>query len=89
MVGFGVAGFVLRQMNFPMPPLVLGIILGDLLDKNLRRGLTLSDGDLAPFFTRPISAAFVALIVLTILASLPAVRRTLGRLVPAVGRMER
>jgi len=82
MVGFGVLGFVLRQMKFPMPPLVLGIILGDLLDKNLRRGLTLSDGDLAPFFTRPISAAFVALIVLTIAASAPPVRRAFARLLP-------
>jgi putative tricarboxylic transport membrane protein len=80
MVGFGLLGFVLRQLKFPMPPLVLGIILGDLLDKNLRRGLTLSDGDLTPFFTRPISAAFVALIVLTIAASLPPVRRATARL---------
>jgi putative tricarboxylic transport membrane protein len=80
MVGFGLAGFVLRQLNFPMPPLVLGIILGDLLDKNLRRGLTLTDGELLPFFTRPISAAFVALIVLTILAGLPPVRRLAARL---------
>jgi putative tricarboxylic transport membrane protein len=79
MVGFGVLGFVLRQMKFPMPPLVLGIILGDLLDKNLRRGLTLSDGDLGAFFTRPISAVFVALIVLTIAASLPPVRRAAAR----------
>ena len=39
-----------------MAPLVLGIVLGDLLEKGLRRGLVLSDGDLAPFFTRPISA---------------------------------
>jgi putative tricarboxylic transport membrane protein len=79
MVGFGVLGFVLRQMKFPMPPLVLGNILGDLLDKNLRRGLTLSDGDLGAFFTRPISAVFVALIVLTIAASLPPVRRAAAR----------
>jgi putative tricarboxylic transport membrane protein len=85
MVGFGVLGFVLRQMKFPMPPLVLGIILGDLLDKNLRRGLTLSDGDLAPFFTRPISMAFVALIVLTIAASVPTVRRAVGRVLPGSG----
>ncbi len=89
MVGFGVLGFVLRQMNFPMPPLVLGIILGDLLDKNLRRGLTLSDGDLTPFFTRPISAAFVALIALTILASLPPVRRAMARLLPGSGATEK
>ncbi len=83
MVGFGVLGFLLRQMRFPMPPLVLGIILGDLLDKNLRRALTLSDGELAPFFTRPISAVFVLLIALTILASLPSVRRLMARLMPA------
>ncbi|MHA1554373.1 MAG: tripartite tricarboxylate transporter permease, partial [Alphaproteobacteria bacterium] len=58
MVGFGLIGFVLRQMNYPMAPLVLGIILGDLLDKSLRRGLTISNGDLAPFCTRPISLVF-------------------------------
>jgi putative tricarboxylic transport membrane protein len=85
MVGFGVLGFVLRQMKFPMPPLVLGIILGDLLDKNLRRGLTLSDGDLGAFFTRPISAVFVALIVLTIAASLPPVRRAAARVLAGRG----
>ncbi|WP_118134740.1 tripartite tricarboxylate transporter permease [Oceanicella sp. SM1341] len=82
MLAFGILGFVLRRMDYPMPPLVLGIILGDLLDKNLRRGLTLSDGDLSPFFTRPISAAFAVLIALTIAASIPAVRRGFGRLLP-------
>ncbi|WP_116599774.1 tripartite tricarboxylate transporter permease [Primorskyibacter marinus] len=75
MVFFGLVGFVLRQMKYPMAPLVLGIILGDLLDKSLRRGLTLSDGDLAPFFTRPVSAAFVAVIVLSIAMNMPVVRR--------------
>jgi putative tricarboxylic transport membrane protein len=67
-------------MKYPMAPLVLGIILGDLLDKSLRRGLTLSDGDLTPFFTRPISAGFVAVILLTILAGAAPVRRALAGL---------
>jgi putative tricarboxylic transport membrane protein len=83
MLVFGVIGFALRQMNYPMAPLVLGIILGDLLDKNLRRGLTLSDGSFAPFFTRPISLVFCVLVVLTILLSIGPVRRNLlglGRL---------
>lgn len=80
MIGFGLLGFVLRQMKYPMAPLVLGIILGDLLDKSLRRGLTLSDGDLTPFFTRPVSAGFVALIVLSVMLNLPVVRRWLARL---------
>jgi putative tricarboxylic transport membrane protein len=74
MLFFGIVGFALRQMNYPMAPLVLGIILGDLLDKNLRRGLTLSDGDLSPFFTRPISLLFCVLVVVTILLSVGAVR---------------
>ena len=56
MLGFGLLGFVLREMRYPMAPLVLGIVLGPILDENLRRGLVLNDGDLAPFFTQPIAA---------------------------------
>lgn len=72
MLAFGVIGFVLRQFNYPMAPLVLGIVLGDLLDKNLRRGLVLSDGDLTPFFLRPISFILFALVAGTILLNIPA-----------------
>jgi putative tricarboxylic transport membrane protein len=68
MLGFGVLGFVLRLANYPMAPLVLGLVLGDLLEKSLRRGLVLSDGDVTPFFTRPISALLCALIVLIVLS---------------------
>jgi len=80
MFAFGVLGFVLRQMKYPMAPLVLGIILGDLLDKSLRRGLTLSNGELEPFFTRPISAVFATIVVVSIVAGLPPVRRLAGRM---------
>jgi putative tricarboxylic transport membrane protein len=75
MVGFGIIGFILREMKYPMAPLVLGIILGDLLDLNLRRGLLLTNGDPSPFFTRPISAVICIIIVLTILMSIPAVSK--------------
>jgi putative tricarboxylic transport membrane protein len=78
MVGFGVLGFVLRKYGYPMAPLVLGIVLGDLLEKNFRRGLVLSDGDLTPFFTRPISAVLASAIVLIVLLRLPTVRRLLS-----------
>ena len=54
MLFFGFLGFVLRELKFPMPPLILGLVLGDLLEKNLTRGLVLSGGWMAPFFTRPI-----------------------------------
>jgi putative tricarboxylic transport membrane protein len=76
MLAFGVVGFVLRQLNFPMAPLVLGIVLGDLLEKSLRRGLVLSDGDLLPFFTRPISFVMFLLIAATILLNIPVLHRT-------------
>jgi putative tricarboxylic transport membrane protein len=73
MLGFGIAGFLLREMKYPMAPLVLGIILGDLLDINLRRGLLLTDGDPTPFFTRPISLVMWLLILVTLLLSIPAI----------------
>ena len=76
MLAFGCLGFVLRQMKYPMAPLVLGLVLGDLLDKSLRRGLTLSEGSLDPFFTRPISAVLAAATFFSIfLILLPLLRR--------------
>ena len=79
MVAFGLIGFVLRSFGYPMAPLVLGIVLGDLLEKNLRRGLVLSDGDLTPFVTRPISAVLATTIVLVIALRFQYVRALLGR----------
>jgi putative tricarboxylic transport membrane protein len=79
MVFFGILGFVLREMKYPMAPLVLGIILGDILDKNLRRALVLSDGELTPFFMRPISAVLWITTLLVIVLALPPVQRALAR----------
>ena len=81
MLGFGVAGFILREMKYPMAPPVLGIILGDLLDLNLRRGLLLTQGDPTPFFVRPISVVLWIIILVSILMSIPAVSRRVGDLV--------
>ena len=67
MLGFGILGLVLRQLDFPMAPLILGVVLGPILDLNLRRGLVLSDGSLLPFFTRPISLVLWVIILLTFL----------------------
>jgi putative tricarboxylic transport membrane protein len=75
MLAFGLVGYALRHFGYPMAPLVLGIVLGDLLEKNLRRALVLSDGDLAPFFTRPISGVLAALIIGTIAWRLFTLRR--------------
>jgi putative tricarboxylic transport membrane protein len=80
MLGAGLVGFVLRELRFPMAPLVLGIVLGDLLDKNLLRGLVLSGGDVTPFFTRPISMGLCALTLLAAAWSIPGVAARLGGL---------
>ncbi len=66
MLVFGLIGFFLRHHGYPIAPLVLGIVLGDLMEKNLRRALILSDGDLTPFFTRPIAGTVAAMIFATI-----------------------
>jgi putative tricarboxylic transport membrane protein len=67
MLAVGLAGFVLRKLGYPVAPFVLGLVLGDIVDKSLRRGLVLSDGDLTPFFTRPISAVICAIVLFTVL----------------------
>ena len=71
MCAIGVAMFVLRKQNYPVPPFVLGLVLGDILDKSLRRGLQISNGDLTPFFARPVCALLFAITLFTVLMYIP------------------
>jgi putative tricarboxylic transport membrane protein len=48
-------GFLLRAMNFPMAPFILGFVLGDMMEQNLRRALSISNGELGILFASPIS----------------------------------
>jgi putative tricarboxylic transport membrane protein len=76
MAFFGFAGYILVKLGCSFPPLILAMVLGPMLEENLRRSLQLSDGDPSIFFTRPISAGFmVATIVLLLLFILPAFRK--------------
>lgn len=79
-VVFGVIGFGLRLMNYSMAPLVLGIVLGTILDSNMRRSFTLADGDLTLFVSRPISALLAMIVLLMILAQVGPVRRMVAQL---------
>jgi len=54
-VGIGVIGYFLRKMNVPMAPMVLGVVLGDMMEQNLRRALSITDGELSILFQSPIS----------------------------------
>ena len=75
---------MLRELNYPMAPLVLGIVLGDLLDKDFRRGLVLSDGNFLAFLTDPISLTLALGCLAMVLATIPPVRRGIGA---ATGRL--
>ncbi len=76
MAGFGVFGYVLKKLDCEPAPLLLGFVLGPLLEENLSRAMLLSQGDLSVFVTRPISAGLMAVAAgLLALILLPAFRR--------------
>jgi TctA family transporter len=56
---FGAAGYALIRMRFEPAPLLLGFVLGPMVEENFRRALLLSRGDLTIFVSRPISLGFV------------------------------
>lgn len=66
MLGFGVIGYGLKKFKFPEAPIILGFILGPLIETNLLRGLQKSSGSFLPFVTKPIAMVFllIALVVL-------------------------
>ncbi|MBS8269865.1 C4-dicarboxylate ABC transporter permease [Halomonas litopenaei] len=64
MLGFGVLGFLLEKIKFPLVSIILGLVLGPIAESELRRSLAMSQGDLGIFFSRPISASLIAIAVL-------------------------
>ena len=52
---FSVMGYFLRRCGFPLQPMTIGLVLGNLCESNLRRALVINDGSISVFFTRPIS----------------------------------
>jgi putative tricarboxylic transport membrane protein len=79
MLFIGIGAYFLRRRGYEMAPLVLGLVLGPLLDKSLRRGLVLSDGSILPFFTRPIAMAFAAVTIFVILLYVPPFKAAVNR----------
>ena len=67
MLGFGVLGYVMKKLEYPIVPLVLALVLGRLAENSLRQALMISGGSLSIFFTRPISAIFIAAAILAYL----------------------
>jgi len=77
---FGVVGYFLRWFDYPAAPLLLGFILGPLLEEHFRRALLLARGDALIFLERPISLVFILLSVMFLAGSLlPKVKQLLIR----------
>jgi putative tricarboxylic transport membrane protein len=70
MLFFGVCGYLLRLCGFPILPLVLGLVLGSMIERNYRRSVELSYGDHWIFVTDPIAASLLGLALLLIVYSL-------------------
>lgn len=64
---FAIIAYVMSKLEFSTIPVLLGLVLGSLTEKNFRRSLMISDGDPSIFVTRPISLVFLGLIILTII----------------------
>ncbi|MEE9100347.1 tripartite tricarboxylate transporter permease [Pseudomonas nitroreducens] len=64
MVAIGILGYILRKLDFPLSPLLLGFILGGLMEQNLRRALSISNGELGILWSSPITLGTWALVVL-------------------------
>ncbi len=73
---FGLFGYVFYKLKCEPAPLLLGFILGPMMEENLRRALLLSRGDWSAFVTRPLSAALlIAAVLMVVVVSLPSIKR--------------
>jgi TctA family transporter len=72
---FGVIGYIFIKLGMEPAPLLLGFILGPMMEENLRRAMLLSRGDWSVFVTRPLSASLLAVaLLLLIVVALPSIK---------------
>lgn len=77
LLGFGLVGLLMRLNGFPVAPMILALILGDIMEENMRRALQISGGDWMVFLDKPISATLLGIAVVSLV--LPPLWRTLRR----------
>jgi putative tricarboxylic transport membrane protein len=68
MTAFGLAGYLLRKIDVPLAPIILGLVLGPLMEKNLRRAMSLSGGEWGVLFDSPIAVSLWVLALLSLVA---------------------
>jgi TctA family transporter len=73
---FGFIGYIFIKLGAEPAPLLLGFILGPMMEENLRRALLLSRGDWSVLVTRPLSASLLgAALLLVVIVALPSIKR--------------
>jgi putative tricarboxylic transport membrane protein len=77
MIIFGVAGYLMKRFAYEPTPMVLGLVIGPLLETAIRRSMIMSKGQIGIFFQRPIAAFFMGAALLMLLSPL-LTRRRLG-----------
>jgi putative tricarboxylic transport membrane protein len=70
LAGFGLAGYLMRKLDYPSAPLILGLVLGGAMERALRQSLMMSEGSLSILVSRPVSALMLSLAVLILLIPL-------------------
>ena len=70
LAAFGLLGYLMRKLDYPAAPLILGLVLGDGMERALRQSLMMSQGDLSILVSRPIAAAMLFLAVVILIAPL-------------------
>jgi putative tricarboxylic transport membrane protein len=75
-LGIGIVGYLLEKVRVPLSPMLLGIVLGALAEKNLRRSLIISHDDPLIFIQRPVSGVLILMAVLALVAMWRANKRT-------------
>src|SRR3546814_19051885 len=76
MVGFGVLGYLMRKLDIPLVPIILGLLLGQSMENNYRRALSISGGDPMILFESPIALGlYAATALLLLVAVVSAIRQ--------------
>lgn len=79
---FGLLGFLLQKRDYPVAPIILGLVLGGMMDRNFRQAVSLAvseDNLLQAMFGRPLTIVLLALTVVSILSNIPAVKNLFKR----------
>jgi putative tricarboxylic transport membrane protein len=83
MIIFGFVGYLMKKFEYEMAPLVMGLVLGPLMEKTFRTSLLMSKGSPAIFFRRPISLVLLALAMLVLISPLITRKRLAEKIVQA------